>query len=312
MLQEADVFGLRKSTLGFRNQRTRELEDKLQTKSKALINNERSIKLKSPSKINFGLWIKERRPDNYHEIETIFYENNKLFDEIEIEIKEDKHLSVEVLFLQKELNKLIPAENNLAYKAAILFFSKIGFVGSCNIKINKNIPLKAGLGGGSTNAAFVLKGLNKLFNNMINQSELLDLASKIGSDAPFFIIGNTCHATGKGEVLKNVENNLALEIKVLKPDNISISTAWAYELIDSREFLTDRKTEISNLLLAMKNKNQDLFFKNLFNDFEMVVFSYFPELINLRNKLFEEGFMAVGLCGSGSAIYGVRKAKSQL
>ena len=280
----------------------------MQTSKESILRNKKLIKLKSSSKINFGLWIKEKRPDNYHEIETIFYENDKLFDEIEIEIKEDKHSSVNVLFSQEELNKLIPVENNLAYKAAVLFFSKIGFVGNCNIRINKNIPLKAGLGGGSSNATFVLTGLNKLFNNRFNQNELLDLASKIGSDVPSFIIGNTCHGTGRGEVLKSVENNLRLEIKILKPDNISVSTKWAYDLIDSREFLSNRKIEINNLLLAMKNKNYDLFFKNLFNDFEIVVFSYFPELINLRKKLFEEGFTAVGLCGSGSAIYAVRKA----
>ncbi len=280
----------------------------MQTSKESILGNKKLIKLKCSSKINFGLWIKEKRPDNYHEIETIFYENDKLFDEIEIEIKEDKHSSVNVLFSQEELNKLIPVENNLAYKAAVLFFSKIGFVGNCNIRINKNIPLKAGLGGGSSNATFVLTGLNKLFNNRFNQNELLDLASKIGSDVPSFIIGNTCHGTGRGEVLKSVENNLRLEIKILKPDNISVSTKWAYDLIDSREFLSNRKIEINNLLLAMKNKNYDLFFKNLFNDFEIVVFSYFPELINLRKKLFEEGFTAVGLCGSGSAIYAVRKA----
>ena len=97
------------------------------------------IKLKSPSKINLALWIKEKRPDGYHEIETIFYENENLYDEIEIEFTESNSLSVEISFIQDKLNKLISKNENLAYKAALLFFEKLNVKGICRIKINKNI-----------------------------------------------------------------------------------------------------------------------------------------------------------------------------
>lgn len=265
------------------------------------------VKLKSFSKINLGLWIKEKRVDGFHEIETIFLENENLYDDILIEFNEDKNLSVKVNFDQSELNNLIPNEHNLAYKAAKVFCERLELNGNCTIKINKKIPIEAGLGGGSSNAAAVLKGLNEIFEYPLREKELLHLASILGSDVPFFIIGRTCLATGRGEILKLVENNLDLNIKVIKPDNVSISTKWAYEALDSREFITDRSEQIKNLLLALKTGDSELLFKNIFNDFEIVAFTSFPELIKLRQKLSDEGFKAVGLCGSGAAVFGVTK-----
>ena len=106
------------------------------------------------------------------------------------------------------------------------------------------------------------------------------------------------------KILIKFQKNIFL--KKLKSKNISISTKWAYEQIDSREFLTDHTSEINDLKNALKNRNYDLCFKNIFNDFEMVVFSYYPELVKERNKLLEEGYKSVHLCGSGSAIFGVK------
>ena len=211
-----------------------------------------------------------------------------------------------MIFSPLELNVDIPKEKNLAYKAANLFFEQTGIQSGCEIKINKNIPLQAGLGGGSSNAATVLKGLNKIFGNKLIDKELLQLAQNIGSDVPFFLVGGTCFAREKGDILQILENNLNLEVKIIKPSEISISTSWAYKQIDAREFINDHEREIKNLISAMKSKNHELFFKNTFNDFETVIFSYYPKLIRVRQQLLEEGYKTVGLCGSGSAIYGLR------
>ena len=262
--------------------------------------------LKSYSKVNLGLWIKEKRPDGYHELETIFYENNNLYDEVKIVFNEAKNQLINVSFIQDELNNIISKNENLAYRATLLFFEKSGNVGHCNITINKNIPLEAGLGGGSSNAASVLKGLNQLFDYPLDESELLILGTQLGSDVPFFIVGGTCLGRGRGEILTRLENNLKLDIRVVKPKNTAISTKWAYEQIDSREFMTEHKTEIAGLISAMKSKNYELFYKNTFNDFEMAVFSYYPELILERKKMLEEGYKTVNLCGSGAALFGIR------
>ena len=264
------------------------------------------IKLKSSSKINLALWIKEKREDDYHDIETIFFENNNLQDDIEIEYQESKNLEIEVNFKQIHLNNIIPKEKNLAYKAVKLFLERINRNGKIKIIIDKKISMEAGLGGGSSNAASVLKGLNKIFANVLSQEDLLELTLKLGSDVPFFIIGGTCLGLGRGEILSPLENRLKLDIKIVKPENISVSTKWAYEQIDSREFLPDHKLEINNLTNSIKTGNKDLFLKNVFNDFESVVFSYYPELINIRKQLLQEGYKVSGLCGSGSAMFGIR------
>lgn len=272
--------------------------------------NFQKLSLKSFSKINFALWIKEKRPDGYHEIETIFYENKDLYDEIEINFTNGSKLDVSVVFSDNKLNERILLQDNLAYKAASAFLSKTGAVGSCEIKIKKQIPIESGLGGGSSNAAFVLKGLNEIFNYPLHQNELLNIASGIGSDVSFFVIGGTCLGKGRGEILKKLENNLSLEIKIIKPQNISVSTKWAYELADSREFIPSHNEGIKSLIDAMKTGDYNLFYKSLFNDFDNIVFSNFPELIKLRNNLFSEDFNAVGLCGSGSALYSIRTKTS--
>ena len=269
-----------------------------------------NVKLKSFSKINLGLWIKEKRPDNFHEIETVYFENDNLYDELKVDFTEDNELQINVTFLQDKLNNLVPKEKNLVYKAALLFFKKLSVKGSCNITINKNIPLQAGLGGGSSNAACILKALNQLFDYELHESELLILANQIGSDVPFFIIGKTCLGKGRGELLTHIENKLDLEIKIVKPKDISVSTKWAYEQIDSREFISDHRREIDNIILATKKKDPKLLFENTFNDFEMVVFSYYPQLIQERKKLLEEGYKAVHLCGSGSALFGIREKRT--
>ena len=264
------------------------------------------MKFKSYSKINLGLWIKQKRADGYHEIETIFLQNNNLYDDIHVELLKDVSTSIDVEFIQSELNGLVLKESNLAYKAANVFFEKTKTTGRCKILIDKKIPLQAGLGGGSSNAACVLKALNQIFDNCLNENELLQLSSTLGSDVPFFITGKTCLAKGRGEILKSLENNLSLEIKIVKPEKISISTKWAYDLIDAREFLAEHNDEMKNIILALKTGNSDLLFKNIFNDFEIVAFTNFSELINLRKQLFAEGFKAVGLCGSGSALFGIK------
>ncbi len=264
------------------------------------------MKFKSYSKINLGLWIKQKKVDGYHEIETVFLQNNNLYDDVDIEFSKNASTSIDIEFIQPELNLLVPKEGNLAYKAANAFFEKNKIVGKCKIIIDKKIPLQAGLGGGSSNAACVLKALNQIFDNCLSEDELLQLSNTLGSDVPFFIIGKTCLGKGRGEILKSLENNLALEIKIVKPEKVSISTKWAYDLIDAREFVSEHNDEIENIILALKTNNRELLLRNIFNDFEIVVFTNFPELINLRKQLFAEGFKAVGLCGSGSALFGIK------
>ena len=268
----------------------------------------KKIKLKSYSKINLCLWIKEKRSDGYHEIETIYLENENLFDDIEVELIEDNQRAINVSMFSNEFECSISLEDNLVYKAAYLFFEKIGFKGSCNIRINKKIPILAGLGGGSSNAGYVLKSLNQMFDYQLHESELLLLALQLGSDVPFFIMGQTCLAKGRGEKLQKIENKLNLNIKIVKLKNISVSTKWAYEEIDSIGQKPDHTIKMKNLINALQFGDYEELFSNIFNDFEKVVFSKYPILLKEKNELLNAGYAASGLCGSGSAIFGIKKA----
>lgn len=264
------------------------------------------IKAKSASKINPALWIKNKRSDGYHEIETIFFENTNLCDEVCVEVKPNNSENIKVDFVQKDLNLQIPNEINHAYKAAKLFFEKIDYSGGCNITIDKKIPLQAGLGGGSSNAASVLKALNIIFDYQLHESELLILANKIGADVPFFILGGTCLASGIGEKLNVIDNKLNLDIKIVKPETISISTKWAYEEFDKSLILNNNAEKLNSLIKAMKMKNYKMFFNNIFNDFEEVIFKKYPKLQKIKQNLLSEGYGAACLCGSGSAVFGVK------
>ncbi|MBI1857612.1 MAG: 4-(cytidine 5'-diphospho)-2-C-methyl-D-erythritol kinase [Candidatus Melainabacteria bacterium] len=266
------------------------------------------IKLKSYSKINLALWIKNKRKDGFHEIESIFYEYKGLYDDLEIIFVPGDVLKIEVSFLQNKLNEAIMEKDNLAYKAVKAYLNKIGVNGTCKVKINKKIPMMAGLGGGSSNAAFVLIGLNKLFDYQLHESELLLLAKEIGSDVPFFILGGICLVSGKGEILKKLDSKLNFNIQVIKPADVSISTKWAYDEFDLFGKKFDRDKRMKALLNALQASNHELFFSNMFNDFEDVVFNKYPQILDLRNKLLSEGFKKVMLCGSGSAVFGIKEA----
>lgn len=267
----------------------------------------KSERLRSYSKINLALWIKNKRPDGYHEIESVFFENKNLCDEICVKVEPDNSKNIKVEFAQKDLNSQILPETNHAFKAAKLFFEKIGYRGSCTIKIDKKIPIQAGLGGGSSNAASVLKALNIIFDYQLHESELLLLAKEIGSDVPFFILGGICLVSGKGEILKKLDSKLNFNIQVIKPADVSISTKWAYDEFDlfGKEF--DRDKQMKALLNALQASNHELFFSNMFNDFEDVIFNKYPQILDLRNKLLSEGFKKVMLCGSGSAVFGIKE-----
>ena len=149
------------------------------------------MKIKSNAKINLALAIKYKRPDGFHEIESIFQEID-LYDEIFLE-KEDR------IILQTDSLDIPGDENNICVKAAQAICKKYQ-VSGVNIKLVKNIPVGAGLGGGSSNAAAVLKGINNLYDLKIDQLELSGMAAELGSDVPFFLNGGSAYVTGRGEI----------------------------------------------------------------------------------------------------------------
>jgi len=254
-----------------------------------------TLKVSSYAKINIGLRILGKRPDGYHEIETIFQQIS-LKDEIEITSLQDD------IVLECTDQNCPRDYSNLAYKAARLLKDEIHKSVGCSIKLFKRIPIGAGLGGGSSNAATVLKALNELWDVHLPQDELVRIAEKIGSDVPFFIYGGTCIGQGRGEILTPIEPPGNIWGVLVCPP-FGISSKWAYQ---SSNFS----------LTKMQKKGKFRSFGNIFpqlevwkdvftNDLEPVVFAKYPIIRSFVERFYELGAFFSQMSGSGSSSFGL-------
>lgn len=265
---------------------------------KIILRMDEQVEYYAYAKINLGLNILHKRNDGYHEIETIFQQID-LADKIEI-IKLpglDHKIQIECSHPQVPND-----ERNICYQAASILLKKFGISQNFKIKINKNIPVGAGLGGGSSNAAAVLTGLNKLCQIGLNQDDLLSLTRKIGADVSFFMYGGTMLATGIGEILKPIALPLNYQCVLIYP-GISISTSWVYK--NFKISLTNTKKNFKLVSLFFREIHLDEFSYFFKNDLEEVVFPAYPEIKELKLKLLESGAFYASMSGSGSSVFGI-------
>jgi 4-diphosphocytidyl-2-C-methyl-D-erythritol kinase len=252
------------------------------------------MKFFSPAKVNLNLEIRERRPDGYHEIQTLMHRID-LADEIEID-REREGISLSV-----EGEETPPGAENLAHRAARVFFRETKTAGGVRIRLRKRIPVAAGLGGGSSNAATVLIGLRELFAAQSEDSHLMAWGAGIGADVPFFIFKRPAWAGGKGEKLEVAKLPADLWFLLLVPP-FRISTAWAYAAYDR---LGIDKPGPS---LAPKSFKQvaDLS-PVLHNDLERASIGRFPEIGEMKERLREQGASGALMSGSGPVVFGLFK-----
>ncbi len=259
------------------------------------------IRVFAPAKINLALEILGVLENGYHEVDMVM-QSIDLCDEIIIEDTSNNELIVEC---NKDLS--CKPENNLAYKAAKKFFDYTGLK-DIGVKINilKNIPQRAGLAGGSTDAAAVLYALNSFFEAKISEHELSELGCKIGSDVPFCLKGGCLHATGTGTNLYLIPSLKNCFLVVVKP-KISICTKKAYTLYDSYKSLKLKSTE--NIIKCLKSQNLHGVSKNIFNRFEEVLNN--TEILNIKKSLCSNGALGACMSGSGSAVFGIFEDKNK-
>ena len=253
------------------------------------------ISLKAPAKINLFLEILGKRDDGYHEIETVMQEID-LVDNLQFEeIRKGVRL--------KCSDKNIPSdENNLVCKAANLILNECGIKKGVLISLEKNIPVGAGLGGGSSDAAATLKALNLLWKIGLNDAELMEFAARLGSDIPFFIKGKTSLCRGRGEKITPIEVERELNYLVIYPHiNISTSTIYGNLKID----LTKKRKDVSFFTNALKHHKAADISKLLFNRLEEVIFTTYPDLLDVKSVLNHFGFCGLSISGSGSAFFGL-------
>ena len=249
------------------------------------------MRLRANAKINLSLKILGKRPDGYHEIDSIM-QSVSLCDYITLAPLESG------IQLTTNNLRLTTDNRNLAYEAAEVFFSAKGQdfdelsrvgarVKGIKIYLEKNIPLAAGLAGGSTDAAAVLYGLNQLsaVGDRLSAFELQKLGAEIGSDVPFCLTGGNCTVTGRGEFVKSNPINVKRDFVLVVPE-VEVSTKWAYEAWDSKQATGNRQ-------LATQN------------DLEAVVIEKYPVIQKIKDRLIELGCSYAQMSGSGPSVFGI-------
>jgi 4-diphosphocytidyl-2-C-methyl-D-erythritol kinase len=244
----------------------------------------------SSCKINLGLHIINKREDGFHNIETIFYpfEWNDV-----IEILPSEKLEIEII------GRAIDGEiqNNFCIKAYYLL-KKDFDLNPVKFIVLKNIPLGAGLGGGSSNAANTLKLLNQYFKLNLSNDQLKKYASSIGSDCSFFIDSLPSYATGRGEILEPIDVKIDANYLAVIFPAVHVNTAWAYQTFSKEKLYSqskDLKKIISSPISTWKAE--------LTNDFEKVVFPSHPGIEAIKHKLYSEGSLYASMSGSGSSLF---------
>lgn len=241
-------------------------------------------------KINLGLHITRKRADGYHDLETIFYPL-PVTDALEVISPGTMQFSSSGISVPGN------DKDNLCLKAYRLLQQDYPALPPVDIHLHKNIPIGAGLGGGSADAAFMLQLLNSKFQLNIPYEQLVTYAAMLGSDCPFFIKNTPCFATGRGELLTPITLDLGNYSFLLVHPGIHVNTGWAFSQITPREPHLHLLTNIQQPVEAWKNL--------IFNDFEEVVSAAHPVLGEIKSIMYANGALYAAMSGSGSAMLGI-------
>lgn len=251
--------------------------------------------LSAPAKINWFLNILRKRQDGYHDILSLM-QCVTLYDSLSFEQSEETDVVTDAP---------IPLAQNLVYKAAMLMKETARVSTGARITLKKETPLQAGLGGGSSDAAFTIMGLNRLWSLGLSQGEMMKLGETLGSDVPFFFNGAVALAEGRGEVVSPLRINKSYTILLVKP-TINVSTEWAYSQVDSsREGLTKKANNIKLFCQALENGDFGLLSSIQGNDLELLVVRKYPVIDEIKQELLNSGAVFSSMSGSGPTVFGV-------
>lgn len=248
------------------------------------------IRVKPCAKINIGLYVTEKRPDGYHNLETVFYPI-PITDELEVEESDIDSLSISGIPVAGNL------DDNLVVRAVRLLREEGYVVPPVRIRLRKNIPSGAGLGGGSSDAAFMMKAVNELFSLGISEEKMEKMVSRLGADCAFFIKCRPVYATGIGDIFTPIKLDLhGLYLVLVKPDDF-ISTREAYAQthpqVPTVSLIDNIEKDITRWPLLIKN------------DFEESVFPAHPTVEQIKETLYEMGAEYAAMSGSGSCVFGI-------
>lgn len=256
------------------------------------------LELKALGKINLGLDVIGRRDNGYHDVRMVM-QTLYLYDNVVLEKKTEPGIEIEsnLFFLPKD-------DNNIAYKAAKLLIDEFQIQGGIKITLDKHIPVAAGMAGGSSNAAAVLYGMNRMFGLGLSQEELMERGVVLGADVPYCIMRGTVLAQGIGEVLTPLAPMPKCQILIAKPP-ISVSTKLVYEKLDSKEI--EQHPDIDGIIAGLEAGDLSAVASSMGNVLEKVTVEEYPVIAQIKECMLRGGALGAMMSGSGPTVFGIFK-----
>lgn len=261
------------------------------------------LKLYAHGKINLSLDVLGKRSDGYHELRMIMQQID-LKDIVALE-----EIAENMIIIESESSEIPLDENNIVYKIAYTLKQKFKIDSGVKIKIEKHIPVSAGLAGGSTDAAATAKGLNELWSLGLSDGELSALVKPIGADIPYCLLGGTALAEGIGDRLKRLKPFKDRHI-LLANSGIEVSTASVYQNLDLSA--VDKRPDTESLIAAIESGDTDYVAHNMVNLLESVTIARHPEIAELKQEMLENGAIGAMMSGSGPTVFGIFSSEEAL
>ncbi len=260
----------------------------------------RQMDLKALAKINLGLDVLGRRENGYHDVRMVM-QSVYLYDNVRLEAREEPGIE-----LSSNLYYLPDDSGNIAYKAAQMMIEEFHLEGGVRITLDKHIPVAAGMAGGSSNAAAVLFGMNRLFGLELTRQELMDRGVQLGADVPYCILRGTVLAEGIGEKLTVLPSIPKCAVLIAKPP-VSVSTRVVYEALDSKEIV--KHPDIDGLIRALEEGSLKNVAACMGNVLEDVTIPKYPVIREIKQEMLEAGALNAMMSGSGPTVFGLFENK---
>lgn len=258
----------------------------------------KNLGLKAYGKINLGLDVIRKREDGYHDVRMVM-QTVGIYDRIDLFYREEPGITVET-----NLYYLPNNENNLVYKAAKLLMDEFQVRDGVHIRLKKYIPVAAGMAGGSSDAAAVLTGINKMFDLGLNKSQLMERGVKIGADVPYCIMRGTALSEGVGEIITRLPPLPQCQILIAKP-GISVSTKFVYESLRANELRPEQHPDIDGMVEAIRKKDMYAIAAKLGNVLELVTEKEYPVIGEIKTVMKQLGALNALMSGSGPTVFGI-------
>lgn len=255
----------------------------------------KELRLNAYAKVNLSLDVLGRRPDGYHDVETVLH-TVELHDTVVLREAEG---GIRVVC---DHRRVPTDEQNLVFRTAQLLRETCGVDRGVEVEVRKRIPPASGLGGGSSDAAVTLLGLAQMWKLRLDHAQLVDLASRVGSDVPFFLVGGAALATGRGERLRFLPTLPATWVVLACPD-VEVPTAWAYAQLDLAAVA--RRPDTARMVEALRAEDVVAVARELCNVFEPVVSARYPQVQEWKRRLLEAGALGASMTGTGPAVFGL-------